>query len=135
MIRITLVFTAALLVFAAPSLAQDATVADPDHYTVEFENEEVRVLRITYAPGEKSVMHEHPDAVAIMLTDGAMVMHSEDGEAAEMSWGAGDAMWTPAVKHMPENVASEKVVVILVEMKDDHGDDHDHDDGEDHDRD
>ena len=135
MIRSTLFLTLALLVLAAPALAQDAAAVDPDHYTVEFENDEVRVLRISYEPGEMSVMHEHPDAVAIMVTDGTMVMHSEDGESAEMSWGAGDAMWTPAVKHKPENVSDGKVVVILVEMKDDDGHDHDHDEDEDHDRD
>jgi quercetin dioxygenase-like cupin family protein len=37
---------------------------------VEFENESVRVLRISYEPGEKSVMHYHPNAVAVCLTDG-----------------------------------------------------------------
>jgi quercetin dioxygenase-like cupin family protein len=37
---------------------------------VEFENEQVRVLRIGYGAGEKSVMHEHPNAVAVFLTDG-----------------------------------------------------------------
>ena len=30
---------------------------DHRHYKVEFENERVRVLRIKYGPGEKSVVH------------------------------------------------------------------------------
>ena len=43
----------------------DPVKVDPKHYKVEFENESVRVLRISYAPGEKSVMHYHPNAVAV----------------------------------------------------------------------
>ena len=45
---------------AAPALAQDPVAVDPDHYKVVFENDQVRVLRITYGPQEESVMHEHP---------------------------------------------------------------------------
>jgi len=47
----------------------DPVKVDPKHYKVEFENASVRVLRISYAPGEKSVMHYHPNAVAVYLTD------------------------------------------------------------------
>ena len=46
----------------------DPVKVDAKHYKVEFENESVRVLRISYAPGEKSVMHYHPNAVAVYLT-------------------------------------------------------------------
>src|SRR4051794_21637196 len=51
------------------AFAQDPTKVDPKHYKVETENAQVRVLRIQYGPHEKSVMHGHPAAVAIFLTD------------------------------------------------------------------
>jgi hypothetical protein len=60
--------TTALLVSPTRS-AQDAAKLDPKHYKVEFENDQVRVLRITYGPHEKSVMHSHPASVAVFLTD------------------------------------------------------------------
>src|ERR1035437_1038313 len=60
--------TTALLVAPAAS-AQDPVKVDPKHYKVEFENAQVRVLRITYGPHEKSVMHSHPASVAVFLTD------------------------------------------------------------------
>jgi quercetin dioxygenase-like cupin family protein len=122
MTRIAMVFTAVLLVFALPALAQDPTVVDPDHYNVEFENDDVRVLRITYGPGEKSVMHTHPEAIVVLLTDGKMVMHLPDGEAVEYVDVARETSWTPAVKHMPENVSDTKMEAILIEMKDDDDD-------------
>ena len=54
-------------VLAATATAQDPAKVDPKHYKVEFENSRVRVLHIQYGPHEKSVMHRHPDAVAIFL--------------------------------------------------------------------
>src|SRR5450755_172828 len=39
--------------------AQDPVKVDAKHYKVEFENDSVRVLRITYPAHEKSVMHHH----------------------------------------------------------------------------
>jgi hypothetical protein len=35
---------------AQPQGARDAVTADPQHYTVEVENEQVRVLRVRYGP-------------------------------------------------------------------------------------
>ena len=43
-------------------MAADPVEVNPRHYKVEFEKDRVRVLRISYWPGEKSVMHEHPAA-------------------------------------------------------------------------
>jgi len=59
--RVLFVAAALLLVGSvAPVGAQDAVKVDGKHYKVMFENDQVRVLHITYGPGEKSVMHEHP---------------------------------------------------------------------------
>jgi len=51
------------------AMAQDPVKVDPNHYKVEFENAQVRVLRIHYGPREKSVMHYHPATVAVFLTE------------------------------------------------------------------
>ena len=62
--------TALPVVAIGAAVAQDPTVVDAKHYKVMFENDQVRILKITYGPKEKSVMHEHPNAVAVFLTDG-----------------------------------------------------------------
>ena len=69
-----------LLALAAPALAQDAVQVDAKHYKVEFENAKVRVLRASYGPHEKSVMHSHPDAVAVFLSDGKAKFTFPDGK-------------------------------------------------------
>jgi len=102
---------------SATALGQDAAQADPKHYKVEFENEQVRVLRITYGPKEKSVMHEHPDSVAVFLTDGKIKFNLPDGNSKERNLKAGKAIWSPAQKHLPENLTDKPFEAILVEMK------------------
>src|SRR6266496_3936933 len=47
----------------------DPVEVDPKHYKVEFENGRVRVLRINYEPHGKSMMHQHPPGIAVILSD------------------------------------------------------------------
>ena len=105
-----------MFIFESAS-AQDATKVDPKHYKVEFENDLVRVLRITYAPGEKSIMHEHPDGVVVFLTDGKSKFTFPDGKTEESTTKAGQVGWSSAVVHLPENTGEKPMEVILIEMK------------------
>ncbi len=109
--------TFALIFATERAIAQDAVKVDPNHYKVEFENDQVRVLRITYGPHEKSVMHEHPDSVAIFLTDQYVKFTSPDGKSEEMRTKAGDTKWLPGGKHLPENLSDQPLELILVELK------------------
>jgi quercetin dioxygenase-like cupin family protein len=97
--------------------AQDPTKVDPKHYTVEFENDTVRVLRIHYGPVEKSVMHSHPAAIAVFLTDSNNKMTFPSGDSETKSVKAGDVQMTPAGAHLPENVGDKPMELILVELK------------------
>lgn len=106
-----------LLALAVPALAQDAVKVDGKHYRVEFENAKVRVLRASYGPHEKSVMHSHPDALAIFLSDGQARFTFPDGKTQDAPIKAGTTMWTPATTHLPENVGDKPFEVLVVEFK------------------
>ena len=93
--------------------AQDPTVVDAKHYKVMFENDQVRVLKISYGAKEKSVMHEHPDAVAVFLTDGQIRFALPDGKSQDATVKAGTAMFTPGGKHLPENVGDNRSKLSL----------------------
>ena len=43
---------ALVMAWSGAAIAQDAVKADAKHYSVMLENASVRVLRISYAPGE-----------------------------------------------------------------------------------
>lgn len=95
----------------------NATEVDPDHYTVEFENEQVRIVRIAYGPGEGSVMHYHPDSVAVFVTDHLVQMTMPDGSSTEIAANAGDALFIPGGQHLPKNIADSAWELVLVELK------------------
>jgi len=108
---------AALCLLVSSARAQDPVKVDPKHYAVELENDHVRVLKIHYGPHEKSVMHEHPDSVAVFLTDGDVKFGLPGGKAQESHVKAGAAQWTPGGKHLPENLGDKPLEVMLVELK------------------
>jgi quercetin dioxygenase-like cupin family protein len=106
-----------LCLTAISAVAQDAAKVDPKHYTVEFENRQMRVLRIRYGPHEKSVMHSHPAGVAIMLTDSNIKFAFPGGKTEEMQGKAGQVLHSEAVTHLPENLSDQPFEAVLVELK------------------
>jgi len=110
-------FFALAMFMAGGTFAQDPVKVDSTHYKVEFENDQVRVLRVTYAPGEKSVMHEHPNVVAVFLSDALGQFTFPDGKTVPVTTKAGQVIWDPAGKHLPENTGDKSFQVIVVELK------------------
>ena len=109
----------------------DSVAADPGHYSVLFENDVARVLRVKYPPGSKSVMHSHPALCAIFVTSGTFKMtpgEQPKGVARIVAWmvGSNDAQDHPAGEvscadaevHLPENPGSTETELILIELQD-----------------
>ena len=95
----------------------DPVSVDSGHYKAEFENDRVRVLRITYGAGEESVMHYHPDGVAVFLNDQQTEFTLPDGSTETMDVKAGTQVFTPAGQHLPKNIGEGPVELVLVELK------------------
>ena len=113
-------FVVAVLLLVAPvvpAMAQDPVKVDSKHYKVEFENDQVRVVRVTYGPHEKSVMHEHPANVAVFLTDGKAKFTLPDGKTLEVPIKAGAVQWDGGSKHLPENIGDKAFELVVVELK------------------
>ena len=68
--------------------------------TVEIENQRVRVLRVKLAPHEKTPEQDHPDSVAVYLTD--LGNHK-----------AGEVAWLAAAKHTEENPSDQPAEFVL----------------------
>jgi quercetin dioxygenase-like cupin family protein len=100
-----------------PRLEHDSTKVDAKHYKVEFENDRVRVVRARYGAHEKSTMHDHPALAVTFLTDYQGRFTYPDGRTEEFTGKAGQVSWSPAVKHLPENLSDKPIEVVLVEMK------------------
>ena len=98
-------------------LAGDPVKVDSKHYTVEFENNRVRVLRVRYGPREVSVMHGHPAAVGVFLTEVHARFTFPDGKTEEQTVRAGDVVAYPAGEQLPENLLEQPLELVLVELK------------------
>lgn len=111
------------LVCASPMRAQqnlDSTKADPAHHTVEFENDQVRVVRYKLAPGEQSARHHHPDSVVVVLAGGSIQNTTDDGKTTSTEPKPGDVFWRPALTHVTRNVGDTPIEGILIEPKHPH---------------
>ena len=80
---LTLSVVAVALAWPVPMVAQDAPIVDPSHYKVVLENASVRVLRVSYPPGAKSVMHQHPDALIVALGPAKVRFTLPDGKSQD----------------------------------------------------
>jgi len=100
------------------AIGEDATVVAPNHYRVEFENDAVRIIRITYGPGEASALHEHADGVVINLTAGNIQFTLPDGTTPATDPAvAGAAFWSAGAEHAARNLGNQPFEAVLVELK------------------
>jgi hypothetical protein len=110
------VLCAATIPSSAQSAAQklpDAVTADPKHYTVVFENDIVRLLRVRLGAGESAPSHAHVAYCAIELTDSSL--REGDGPTSESK--AGEVFCGDATSHAPRNVGKGLAESIVVEFK------------------
>jgi quercetin dioxygenase-like cupin family protein len=114
---LSVVAVVALTGIAVSVRAQDAAKVDAKHYTVAFENDQVRVLKVHYGPGEKSTMHSHPNTVAVFITDAKGRFTFPDGKTQEFDVKAGEAMADTAKTHLPENTSDKAFDVVVIELK------------------
>ncbi len=97
-------------------MSLDPAVTNPQHYKVVFENERVRVLEYTDAPGDRTTPHEHPDSVMYTLSSFRRRLVAENG-SREVELSAGTVGWLPAQEHHGENIGGTPTHVIFVELK------------------
>ena len=101
----------------SPPVIPDAARADPAHYSVSFENELVRVFRVRYGPGEKSVMHRHSASCVIFLPDQTFNFALPDGTTEPASVPSGALGCGDATVHLPHNITAAAAEFIMVEFK------------------
>jgi quercetin dioxygenase-like cupin family protein len=90
----------------------------PEVYKVLLENDDVKVLEVTFAPGQSDLMHEHGVLTYYGIKGGKLQNTLPDGTVREMEApdgfvGHGDKI----VKHQMKNVGDKTARFILVEHK------------------
>jgi hypothetical protein len=101
----------------AVSSPHDALKLDGKHYKLEFENDQVRVLRMKLGAHQATPVLEHSrNSVAILLTDEAARTTDASGVVASVTHKAGEVIWEIPVTQKIENVSDEPLEMILVEL-------------------
>ena len=97
--------------------AQDPTKVEPKHYKLDFENDRVQVVAVHYGPHERSVMHEHPGGVVVVITGGHLKFTDENGKVKDVFAKPGEARWFAPFKHTVENVGDTAYNAVYIGVK------------------
>jgi hypothetical protein len=89
---------------AAPSKL-DPTVVDERHYKIEFENDQVRVLRVHYEAHDEGARHEH------MLNRVVVYLNDQPGAKAD------DVRMSGPAIHTEQNASDQPADRIAIELK------------------
>jgi quercetin dioxygenase-like cupin family protein len=99
------------------SLAQDELVTDPSIAKVEFENDLVRVVRVSYTGHQKSHMHSHPERYAVTITNNDIRFYLPDGSSQLSKRAAHEAFWSEPLIHQVENASDTPMQDLEIEFK------------------
>ncbi len=99
-----------------PENPMDAVKIAPHLYSVAKDTMGIRVLNITYKPGDSSAMHSHPDVVLYVINGGKSEFTEQDGSKHVNELKSGTSVIMPATTHSVKNVGSTTVKAILVEV-------------------
>lgn len=90
----------------------------PNTYRLEFENSQVRVVRVKFPPKGGAPLHEHQlNRVVVYLTDQKARITPEGGTPEVAQHKAGEASWGGPAKHKEENLNDTPFEALVVELK------------------
>jgi hypothetical protein len=99
---VPLLLLAAVVGAAVPKPLDPLRVA-PHIFSLEFENERVRVLKQTVRNGENQPLHAHPDRLLVYLQTCGWLEDDGKGNRHMEEFKFGQVVWADAVTHGGEN--------------------------------
>ena len=93
----------------------------PDVYKVLLDNEDVKVLEVTFEPGQSDNMHDHYPVTFYLLQGGKAQVTLPDGTVNEGEFPTGfTGHNTEKVRHQVKNIGENSIKILLVERKKSH---------------
>ena len=90
----------------------------PEIYDILLENEIVKVMKVSFAPGQEDNMHDHYPFTAYILDGGKAQVTMPDGKVNEREFPNGFIAHNGnGVRHKVKNIDSNDINVILIEHK------------------
>ena len=114
---LVLAIMAAAVSVGAATGSMDPLAVGGDVYKKVFENGQVRVMEVTFAPGATIGMHTHPDHFAYVISGGKLRITNEAGKVTDADLAVGQVLWIDAESHKAENTGTTTVKVLVTELK------------------
>ena len=102
----------------------DGVVAAPDHHSVLFENDAVRVVETIVRAGDTTPVHAHPKTLLCVVSGSHFVRKNDTGRVMVDTRDQGPSavlprvLWSDGTRpHVIENPSSDDLIVIGVELK------------------
>jgi hypothetical protein len=96
---------------------QDKSPLDTGVSKIEFENDQIRVLRVSYAPHYKSPMRDYSHQFNVAITPNDLRLSFPDGTSRSIQHAAHDIFWTDPDTHAVENVSDTSALIIEIVFK------------------
>jgi hypothetical protein len=94
-----------------------ALACQSPHCHLEFENGQIRVLRLTLRGGEALPAHDAPDTLLVCINECHVRMERPDRRIHDFHMDGGETRWIPAYTRSEKNLSGEPAEIVLVEMK------------------
>ena len=89
----------------------------PEQHEVIFENDQIRMLKVTVKPGDKVAMHRNPENINYILQAGTLRLSDPEGVTIDLDLTEGQVIPAPEGRHAVENIGDTEVQTIGVELK------------------
>ena len=90
----------------------------PEIYEVLLENEAVKVMKVSFAPGQEDNMHDHYPFTGYILDGGKAQVTMPDGKVNEREFPSGFIAHNGnGIRHKVKNIGSNDINIILIEHK------------------
>ena len=85
---------------------------------VYLENDQVRVVEVTFRPGDAGASTARPLRVIHVLKGGTLTLHYPDGKTEKLEWKAGDTSVRQASPvYAPKNEGKSDIVLLVTNVK------------------
>ena len=96
---------------------RDPLKVDANHYRLDFENERVRVIRLTLKADEAVPMHDDVDAMAVCIQECHLRFTEPAGRIQDVHMETGETRWLWGDTHSAKNLNTQPMEMVFIEMK------------------
>jgi quercetin dioxygenase-like cupin family protein len=97
--------------------SNDAVNVAPYLHTILFEDDKLRVLKVSVRPGDEAKMHWHPRNINYILSAGKLQFTKSDGSSVNIDLSEGQVASSTESSHAVKNIGNAIVEAIQVELK------------------